>query len=101
MQPMLNEDFVDILEAFIEEHVEFLLVGGFAVAANGAPRYTGDLDVWVRPDPANAERVVRGLRRFGAPWTLSFCVRPELPSRRLRTAEAAGERVQREGDVDS
>jgi hypothetical protein len=65
--PALNEDFLDLLTAFVEEGVEFLLVGAFALAANGAPRFTGDLDVWVRPDPVNAERVLRGLRRFGAP----------------------------------
>lgn len=65
--PALNEDFLDLLTAFVEESVEFLLVGAFALAANGAPRFTGDLDVWVRPDPVNAERVLRGLRRFGAP----------------------------------
>ncbi|MDP2310406.1 MAG: hypothetical protein Q8P18_30595 [Pseudomonadota bacterium] len=53
--------------AFLDEDVEFLLVGAFALAANGAPRFTGDLDVWVRPDPVNAERVLSGLRRFGAP----------------------------------
>lgn len=65
--PALNEDFLDLLTAFREEGVEFLLVGAFALAANGAPRFTGDLDVWVRPDPGNAERVLRGLQRFGAP----------------------------------
>ena len=65
--PTLNEDFLDLLTAFVEEGVEFLLVGAFALAANGAPRFTGDLDVWVRPEPINAERVLLGLRRFGAP----------------------------------
>ena len=65
--PSLNEDLLDLLEAFVAEGVEFLLVGAFALAANGAPRFTGDLDVWVRPDPVNAERVLRGLHRFGAP----------------------------------
>lgn len=66
-RPVLNEDFLDLLTAFIEEGVEFLVVGAFALAANGAPRFTGDLDVWVRPDARNAERVLLALRRFGAP----------------------------------
>lgn len=65
--PSLNEDFLDLLTAFVDEGVEFLLVGAFALAANGAPRFTGDLDVWIRPAPGTAERVLRGLRRFGAP----------------------------------
>lgn len=65
--PNLNEDFVDLLAVFEQEGVAFMLVGAFAVAANGAPRYTGDLDVWVRADVENAPRVLRALRRFGAP----------------------------------
>lgn len=65
--PELHRDFADFLVAFCAEEVEFLLVGAFALAANGAPRHTGDLRVWVRPDPANAERVIRALDRFGAP----------------------------------
>ncbi len=65
--PALNADFMDILLAFGAEKVEFLIVRGFAMAVHGAPRFTGDIDLWVRPDPANAERVHRALARFGAP----------------------------------
>jgi len=65
--PVMNEDFIDILFAFEQEQVEYLLVGAFAVAANGAPRFTGDLDLWTRPTPDNAVRVLRALVRFGAP----------------------------------
>ncbi len=63
----LHADFVDLLDALAAEDVEFMLVGAFALAAHGAPRHTGDLDVWVRADPENARRVVRALARFGAP----------------------------------
>ena len=45
----------------------FLIVGAHALAAHGLPRATGDLDVWVRPDPKNAERVWTALTEFGAP----------------------------------
>lgn len=45
----------------------FLVVGAHAMAVHGVPRATGDLDVWVRPDGDNAERVLRALIRFGAP----------------------------------
>ncbi len=65
--PALNPDFMDILVAFETEEVEFLIVGAFAMALHGAPRFTGDIDLWVRPDPANAARVHRALARFGAP----------------------------------
>lgn len=66
---MLNPDFRDMLSAFGEENVEFLVlvVGAYAMAAHGVPRATGDLDVWVRPIRENAERVVRALMHFGAP----------------------------------
>jgi hypothetical protein len=63
----INEDYKDLLSAFNAESVEYLIVGAFAVAAYGRPRYTKDFDVWVRPVPENAERVYRALVRFGAP----------------------------------
>ena len=64
---LLNPDYRDILSAFAVEKVEYLLVGAYALAAHGFVRATGDIDLWVRPDPANAERVLRALARFGAP----------------------------------
>lgn len=45
--------------------VEYLLIGGYAVGYHGYPRPTGDLDIWVRVDPDNAERVVAALVEFG------------------------------------
>jgi hypothetical protein len=45
---LLNKDFRDILSAFSEEKVEFMLVGAYAVAAHGVPRATGDIDLWIR-----------------------------------------------------
>lgn len=64
---MLNPDYRDILSAFFAEKVEFLLVGAYALAAHGAPRATGDLDLWVRPSAENARRTWRALVAFGAP----------------------------------
>jgi hypothetical protein len=64
---VLNPDFRDILSTFIGEGVEFLVVGGYALAAHRLPRATKDLDLWVRPSPDNAVRVLRALDRFGAP----------------------------------
>src|SRR5687768_16610123 len=62
-----NQDFVDLFVAFNAHDVEYLIVGAHALAAHGHVRATKDLDVWVRPTPANAERVHRALRAFGAP----------------------------------
>ena len=63
----LNPDFLDMIAALREERAEFLIVGAFALAAHGVPRATGDLDLWVRPHPENAERVWGALLAFGAP----------------------------------
>lgn len=61
----LNRDFSEFIESFVARDVRFLIVGGYAVAAHGHPRYTKDLDVWIRVDPANAANVVRALEDFG------------------------------------
>lgn len=61
----LSRDFQDLLALFASHRVRFIVVGGYAVAAHGHPRYTKDLDIWVEPDPANADRVVAALREFG------------------------------------
>ena len=63
----MNPDFRDILSALSDEEVEFLLVGAYALAVHGLPRATGDIDLWTRPDPGNARRVLLALARFGAP----------------------------------
>jgi hypothetical protein len=65
--PDLNEDFRDLLEAFVLEGVDFVIVGAHALAVHGVPRATGDLDVLVRAGDANAARVLRALATFGAP----------------------------------
>ncbi len=64
---MLNKNFADMLSAFNEAEVEYLLVGAYAMAAHGCPRATGDIDFWVRADEANAKRVWAALEIFGAP----------------------------------
>jgi hypothetical protein len=61
----LNPDFQEFLRSFVGHDVRFLIVGGYALAAHGHPRYTKDLDVWVWTDPSNAQRVVTALEEFG------------------------------------
>jgi hypothetical protein len=65
----MNQDFVDLLRAFIAADVRFLIVGAYALALHGRPRATGDLDVWIDATPENAARVMRALAAFGAPLT--------------------------------
>ncbi len=64
---MLNEDYRDMLRVLVEEKVDFLLVGAYALAAHGYPRATMDIDIWVMPSPDNADAVLQALHRFGAP----------------------------------
>ena len=63
----MNQDFKDLLAEFNARQVEYLIVGAHALAAHGHVRATQDLDIWVRPEPENANRVMAALRAFGAP----------------------------------
>lgn len=65
MTMRLSPDFSAFVVACAEHDVRCLVVGGYALAAHGFPRNTKDLDVWVEPDPANAERLLRALAAFG------------------------------------
>lgn len=60
-------DFKELLSLFNDEGVRYLIVGAFALAYFGRPRYTKDLDIWVDPAGDNPKRVFRALGRFGAP----------------------------------
>ncbi len=62
---MLDKDLRELLALFRSKGVEFLVVGGHAVAFHGRPRLTDDLDLFVRPDAENGERIVQALREFG------------------------------------
>ncbi len=62
---MVNRDYRDLFAEFNARNVEFLIVGAFALAVHGHVRATKDLDVWVRPSPDNAERVLKAVRGFG------------------------------------
>ena len=63
----MNQDFRDLSAEFNAQRVEFLIVGAHALAVHGHVSATRDLGIWVRPDPANAQRVLRALKSFGAP----------------------------------
>ena len=63
----MHQDFLDLLRAFVDHDVRFLVVGAYALGIHGRPRATGDLDVWVDPTPENAANIMSALRQFGAP----------------------------------
>lgn len=58
-------DFKELLALLSAHSVDFVVVGGHALAFHGAPRFTGDLDVYVRPDAENARRILAALEAFG------------------------------------
>lgn len=62
---MLNSDFKEFAELLNSNGVEYLVVGGYALAAHGHPRYTGDIDFWVSIAPANITALLRALGAFG------------------------------------
>jgi predicted nucleotidyltransferase len=64
---MLPEDLKQLLLAFNDHKVEYLIVGGYAVAIYAEPRATKDLDLFIRPESANSERVYSALAAYGVP----------------------------------
>jgi hypothetical protein len=62
---MLNPDFKEFVGLLNDKGVEYLLVGGYALAAHGHPRYTGDIDFWIRQAPDNVARLLDVLQDFG------------------------------------
>jgi hypothetical protein len=62
---MLSKDFKEFIELLNENKVRYLVVGGYAVAFHGHPRYTKDLDVWIELSPDNANKILEALKKFG------------------------------------
>ncbi len=63
----LAPDFNEFFACLRSNDVEFLVVGAYAVAFHGVPRFTGDLDVFVRPTVENGRRVKAAIQQFGFP----------------------------------
>lgn len=61
----LDPDFKEFLQSLNENNVRYLVIGGYALAFHGHPRYTKDLDIWIGMDEANAAKVVQALSDFG------------------------------------
>ena len=62
---MLSPDFKEFIELLNAHNVQYLIVGGYALAFHGHPRYTKDIDVWIATNTENAERMLKVLTDFG------------------------------------
>lgn len=61
----IQQDFKELLGLLNAHNVDYMIVGGYALAFYGAPRYTGDIDIFVKPDKKNAEQIMKALDEFG------------------------------------
>jgi len=61
----VQTDFRDLLALFNAHKVDYMIVGGYALAFHGFPRYTGDIDIFIKPDAENAGRILLALEEFG------------------------------------
>jgi len=62
---VLNQDFKEFIQSLNDNHVRYLVIGGYAVAMHGHPRYTKNIDVWIEVSPQNAANMVKALEQFG------------------------------------
>lgn len=58
------EQHQKLLEAFVNEKVEFIVIGGYAVIFHGYPRTTGDADLWIKPDNSNKPKIIAALKQL-------------------------------------
>lgn len=61
----IQQDFRELLALLNKHAVDYLVVGGYALAFHGAPRFTSDIDIFVCPNSQNATRILDALREFG------------------------------------
>jgi uncharacterized nucleotidyltransferase DUF6036 len=64
---MIPDDLKELLRAFNDHGVRYLIVGGYAFGVHAEPRATKDLDIFIRSDEQNAKAVFRALAQYGAP----------------------------------
>ena len=63
----MYQDYKDLLSAFHAHGVMYLIVGAYAVIYHAQPRFTKDIDLFIKADPANAQATYAALASFGAP----------------------------------
>lgn len=64
---MMPDDLKELLRAFNEHAVKYLIVGGYAFGAHAEPRATKDLDIFIRSDEENSKAIFHALAQYGAP----------------------------------
>lgn len=64
---LFNDDFIDFIDSLNRHHVEYVLVGGYAVIIRGYSRTTGDIDLWVKRSPENYSKLRSAIVQFGLP----------------------------------
>jgi predicted nucleotidyltransferase len=62
---MLNQDFKEFIQLLNNNQVRYLVLGGYAVAIHGYPRYTKDIDIWVEMSLLNSHKLLKALEQFG------------------------------------
>jgi len=61
----IHQDFSDFITSLQQNNVEFVMIGAFNLAFLGYPRYTGDMDIWIKPTKSNAEALLQAIKDFG------------------------------------
>jgi predicted nucleotidyltransferase len=61
----VQQDFRELLALLNEHKIDYIIIGAYALAFHGVPRYTGDIDIFVKPDTINAQRIMSVLDKFG------------------------------------
>lgn len=61
----IQSDYRELFGLFNTHNIRYIIVGSYALAFHGAPRYTGDIDILVKPDPENAINIMKALNDFG------------------------------------
>jgi len=83
----VQPDFRDLLALFNAHQVDYIIVGAHALAYHGAPRYTGDMDLLVRPDPDNAQRILQALDQCGFIGRKEFILNKQALGRKKDQAD--------------
>lgn len=62
---ILAKDFEEFIGLLNKHHVKYMIVGGYALAFHGKPRYTGDIDIWIGISEQNATSLLKAIKDFG------------------------------------
>jgi hypothetical protein len=60
----VHKDFIEFIAALNHNNVDFVIIGGMALAYYGHPRYTGDLDIWIYPSEDNVQKTFKTIENF-------------------------------------